>query len=369
MGHNKNKPKNRIENRIENGAKTQASSEPKAEPQDGAAATPDVEITFVEPNPSKEVFDRNAFERNYWLHVTSPLHVGAGRGVGYIDLPIVREKVTNWPYVPGSAVKGVIADQWNAAEERRNSDPHLAAAFGTAGDNAQAGSLVFSDASIVCLPVRSFYGTFAWITSPMVLNRLRCAGKPDVPFAFLNAAEVLVLDGNRISADQDGNTIPAGQNAGVYKVYLEDIDLTVRNVEEDVRQTLGAWGELLARSVFPGNADRQTIFKQRFALVSDDMFTFFCEAGTEVVARIRINDAQKVVEDGALWYEESLPTETILAGVVWCDRVFGDGKLRDGELSPKNLMESFCRPCDLQIGGKASIGRGQVHCVFSGGGQ
>ena len=37
----------------------------------------------------------------YWLHALTPLHVGAGRGVGFIDLPIMREKVTNWPLVPG----------------------------------------------------------------------------------------------------------------------------------------------------------------------------------------------------------------------------------------------------------------------------
>src|SRR5688572_24809920 len=35
--------------------------------------------------------------RVYWLQALTPLHVGAGRGVGYIDLPIMREKVTQWP--------------------------------------------------------------------------------------------------------------------------------------------------------------------------------------------------------------------------------------------------------------------------------
>ncbi|MDR1376458.1 MAG: type III-B CRISPR module RAMP protein Cmr4, partial [Synergistaceae bacterium] len=106
-------------------------------------------------------------EKRYWLHAISPLHVGAGRGVGYIDLPIVREKVTNWPYVPGSAVKGVIADHWDATQANRKDDKTIAAAFGVIGENASdnAGSLVFSDASIACLPVRSFYGTFAWITA------------------------------------------------------------------------------------------------------------------------------------------------------------------------------------------------------------
>ncbi len=32
--------------------------------------------------------------RIYWLHALSPTHVGIGRGVGYIDLPIDRDGVT-----------------------------------------------------------------------------------------------------------------------------------------------------------------------------------------------------------------------------------------------------------------------------------
>ena len=49
-------------------------------------------------------------EINYWLHAMTPLHVGAGRGLGYIDMPIVREKVTTWPYVPGSSIRGAWRD-------------------------------------------------------------------------------------------------------------------------------------------------------------------------------------------------------------------------------------------------------------------
>ena len=103
--------------------------------------------------------------RVYWLHVLTPTHVGTVRGVGYIDLPIDRDKVTNWPVVRGSAFKGVWADKFGATEDNRRADPVLRAAFGTssdAADNASnAGALVPTDAKLVCLPVRSFRGTFA----------------------------------------------------------------------------------------------------------------------------------------------------------------------------------------------------------------
>jgi CRISPR-associated protein Cmr4 len=285
-------------------------------------------------------------EKTYWLYAITPLHVGAGRGVGYIDLPIVREKVTNWPYVPGSAIKGVILDKSRGAGLQSDA---IEAAFGRAGssggaqDDSNAGSLVFSDASIICLPTRSFYGTFAWITCPMALKRLRGQNLPEVPRAP-GDNEVFAPESNTIS--QNG------------KVYLEDIDLDMLANAE-----LQNWSDAIAQSVFPDDAEWRNIFSQRFAISSDDIFTYICETGTEVSARIRINDKTKNAADGALWYEESLPVGVILSGVVWCDKVFGKTAQAT---TPQHLMNTFCsNPYDLQIGGKASTGKGRVACLFS----
>ena len=281
-------------------------------------------------------------EKTYWLHVVSPLHVGAGRGVGHIDLPIVREKATNWPYVPGSAVKGVIADKHDATESKRKEDSLITTAFGRAGDeDSSAGALVFSDASIACLPVRSFYGTFAWLSSPLALRRLRSLKLNDLPTP--KTGEVLVIDGNQVSSSG--------------KVYFEDIDLTAR-----IDPALEPICSDLSQRVFAENEWRK-IFSQRFALVHDDIFTFFCEMGTEVNARVRIDDTKKTVARGALWYEESLPVDTILSGVIWCDKIYGRGSEKT---TAAQLMDTFCKdPYDLQIGGKASTGKGRVRCVFS----
>jgi CRISPR-associated protein Cmr4 len=297
-------------------------------------------------------------EKTYWLHAISPLHVGAGRGVGYIDLPIVREKVTNWPYIPGSAVKGVIADYFKATQDARKPGSDIAAAFGRANDNddteagAASGSLVFSDASIVCLPIRSFYGTFAWITSPMALKRLRATNKPKEFSSQPANEEIFTSQGNVITPKESKDA----------KVYLEDIDLKAK-----VDETLQKWGEFLAKAVFGGDDGWQKIFKERFALVSDDLFTFFCETGTEVNARIRIEDDTKIVAKGALWYEEALPVETVLAGTVWCDRVYGKSKDNGDKPTEKHLMKTFCEnSIEMQIGGKATTGKGRMRCVFSG---
>lgn len=296
----------------------------------------------------------------YWIHALTPLHVGAGRGIGFIDLPIMREKATGWPIVPGSSVKGV----WRDYAQSRGVDRKLIdIAFGSETDSDDhAGSLAVTDARIVLLPVRSFYGTFAYVTSPLALMRLRrdleavgAAGVPAIP----------EIGGDNAAVVTEGSALKDGQG----RVYLEDIDLRATaggaNQPANAVRAVDAWAEYLAGALFPGAeaADERAAFRRRFIVVADGQFDYFCEQGTEVNARVRINDDKKTVANGALWYEESLPTESVLAGIVWWDRVFGGG-----DIGPAELLDRFCgAPLACQLGGKASVGKGSVRMVFTGG--
>ena len=290
--------------------------------------------------------------RVYWLHTLSPTHAGIGRGVGYIDLPIDRDGVTGWPIVRGSGFKGVWADHHRATADARRNDPTLRAAFGVAGDdnNSNAGALIPTDAKLVCLPVRSFRGTFAWVTSPLCLNMLRrtlsLAGFTGGPAAPASLDEGKAHH-TTTSVLVEGNSI-----------YLEDLDFAAQKCD-----TATAWATLIAEHVFAGDPAWQDQFKKRFVVLPDSAFDFLCETGTEVHTRVRIDDETKTVADKALWTEESLPAETILMGLIQCDRVFG----RNGEdVTPQGLLDRFAKAAlTLQIGGKATVGRGQVRCVFT----
>ncbi len=290
--------------------------------------------------------------RIYWLHALSPTHAGIGRGVGYIDLPIDRDGVTGWPIIRGSSFKGVWRD-WAVQQKLAN----VQQAFGRAdqeGESANSGALIPTDAHLVCLPVRSFRGTFAWTTSALCLHTLRrtldLAGVPDLPEAASSLA-----DTNAHHFDE-GNTKTALTEEK--RVYLEDLDFDARPCG-----IATAWAAKIAAWVFPDDSAWQEQFKRRFVVLPDSAFDFLCETGTEVHTRVRIDDELKVVAKGALWTEESIPAETILSGVVQCDRVFG----RDGEdITPTGLLDRFAKdPLTLQIGGKATVGRGQVRCVFT----
>jgi CRISPR-associated protein Cmr4 len=305
--------------------------------------------------------------RLYWLHCLSPTHAGIGRGLSYIDLPIDRDAVTNWPIIRGSGFKGVFADYFQATDENRKKDPTLRAAFGTAGDSneSNSGALIPTDAKLVCLPVRSFRGTFAWATSPLCLQMLRrtleLGGRHQVPNApesipenqaHHTATSVLIEETREPVA---GNP---NQQRVIRKIFLEDLDFTAHQCE-----TATAWASFIAKHVFTNDSNWQEQFQKRFVVLPDNAFDFLCETGTEVHTRVRIDDDTKTVADKALWTEESLPAETILMGLIQCDRVFGS---RGEDITPQGLLDRFAtKPLTLQIGGKATVGRGQVRVIFS----
>jgi CRISPR-associated protein Cmr4 len=297
-----------------------------------------------------------ASTRLYFLHCLAPTHVGTGRGVGYIDLPVYREKITNWPAFPGSGFKGVWADHYHHKEKTtlqgRKDHKKLRTAFGTVGDSgSNAGALIPTDARLLCLPVRSFKGTFAWCTSRLALQLLerdlklaRFTGLPALPDApaetQIRVAGSALLEGDR--------------------VYLEDLDFTVLRPNATPDPVAG-WAWQIGKWVFPNDKTWQDEFVARFAVLPGVVFDYLTETATEVATRVRIEDATKTVAEGQLWTEESLPAESILAGLVSCDRVYNGG-----DITPQALLDDYASgELQLQIGGKASVGRGRIRCVFT----
>ena len=85
------------------------------------------------------------------------IHVGVGQSAGALDLPIARESTTDYPFVPGSGVKGAML-VW--AKERAGLQGDCVKLFGkplsgVAGDGdsggvAGAGNLLLGDAASCC---------------------------------------------------------------------------------------------------------------------------------------------------------------------------------------------------------------------------
>ena len=281
--------------------------------------------------------------RMMFIHALSPVHVGTGQSVDVIDLPIAREKTTNWPCIPGSSLKGVLRDICSTSGDNEK----LKKAFGpdTGDASESAGQVLFCDAKILCLPVRSFKGTFAWVTCPSVLRRVARDCKAAELGDFPTLSNAIQESNGLVCAS---SLLPQGD-----KIYLEDLDI---NVTEDNNATNVA--RKIAKMVFDENWKEE--FVSRFAIISDDMFSFLCDNATEIVARIKIQDDTKTVQTGGLWYEESVPSESIFWCPLLCEPLNGNSAVElfdfvSGEIK-KNPV--------IQLGGSASVGRGLVRIVI-----
>ena len=126
------------------------------------------------------------FARPLFLIVETPLHAGSGTDLGIVDLPIQREKHTDYPKVEASGLKGSIREVFEtqpnvSALERAwpmtfRSDAYLEAirlVFGPEAGADHASASGFTDARLLLFPVKSVAGVFAWVTCPAILERFR----------------------------------------------------------------------------------------------------------------------------------------------------------------------------------------------------
>src|SRR5437879_13060205 len=117
--------------------------------------------------------------RMLYLYVETPLHAGVGSGLSSIDLPIQRERSTQYPMVQGSGIKGKLrasieGDRKQLSDEERNIVDILfgpPASEGKGSEHARA--LIAGDARILLYTVRSLNGVCAYTTSYDVLSRFR----------------------------------------------------------------------------------------------------------------------------------------------------------------------------------------------------
>ncbi len=282
------------------------------------------------------------------LFAETSIHAGSGSSVDVIDLPIQREKHNGFPCVFGSAMKGAL----RAKAEQKLGESHesIRYVFGPAADSEQvsehAGALMVSDARLLLLPIRSLTGYFKWVTSPALLKRFN----RDIQRADLTPLVDLGCLAN-LPSNEQALVSSAGQHAG--DLYLEEYRFTPQPVDMT---------GLIATLVQYTHLDEPSL-QQQLTVVSDDMFSFMAQSATPVNAHIAINSSTKVVRTGALWYEETLPPETLLYMVLSAHAARAKEAIMDAGDILGAVTHQLLDVDDpyLQIGGNETTGMGWCH--------
>ena len=320
-----------------------------------------------------------------FLIVETSLHAGSGSDLGIVDLPIQREKHTDYPKIEASGIKGGIREVFSTqpnlealergwqitSVEDKDYKKAINLAFGPDGadqSNLYAGALGFTDARLLLFPVKSVSGVFGWITCPAVLERF----KHDLSICQPRIAFNGSLPGK--------NQVPPNCDLIISdsKIVLEEYTFKV-NGTEDCKK-LANW---IAENVLPSdevyNYWREKLRKS-FVVLSDDDFRDFVTLSTEVIARIKIKQETGIVQKGALWYEEYLPSDSLLYSLTLTSPIFQENDADKGIFmlttqekketrdESEKVMEFFedGLPAVIQLGGNATIGKGIVRTKIYG---
>ncbi|MFQ3534776.1 MAG: type III-B CRISPR module RAMP protein Cmr4 [Aggregatilineales bacterium] len=287
-----------------------------------------------------------------FIYTETSLHAGVGSAVSAIDLPIQRERTTQFPIVQGSGIKGALRSQVVASAEEKEAifAEEKEAIFGadTKKDEKFAGAISVGDARIVLFPVRSLNGVFAYTTCLAVLARLR----RDVP--NFPALESEVKGENALVTTNSAVALSG-------RAVLEEFSFTCtadRNVD-----TIAKW---LAENAFPSTPEYEYWRKKvqnSLIVLSDESFRDFVQNSTEIVTRVRLERETKTVAQGALWTQEALPADCLLLSAILA-RSKRNGSSGSADEVAQWLRQSV--PSRIQLGGDETTGSGMVALRWAG---
>lgn len=253
------------------------------------------------------------------LLAETSIHPGSGQDAGFVDLPVAREKATDYPVIVGSGFKGALLDRGRGEQMPVE---ELEKVFGKQ-DNA--GALLVGDVRLVLLPVRSLTSHYKWVTCPYILERLErdLARAGAAGGAWANAA-----------GPELGRYL--GSDSG--SLFLEERTFERQGVvPEQVIQ--------LVQSLMTHQSTRTRV-KDQLVILNDDDFVWFARYGLAINARNVLDEVTKTSKN--LWYEETIPPDSLFSCLL-SER--GSGAI---ELV-RSLLTS--RPY-IQVAGNETVGQG-----------
>jgi CRISPR-associated protein Cmr4 len=252
------------------------------------------------------------------------IHPGSGQSASAIDLPVAREATTGFPFIAGSSLKGAFRD---SVEQMSFSG--IEAMFGKSDG---AGALLVSDARLLLLPVRSLNSVYKWVTCTHILERLHRDMTRTVQKASYTLPQL-----------EDGQAIFSGEGT----LFLEE-----RSFSKQLFDTAP-----IIKAIEPliKHVETRSRLTQQLVILSDSDFSWFARFGLPVMARNVLNNKTKTSDN--LWYEETLPPDTVMYGVL---------AERQKDTALKQFVNLYRDHPYVQAGGNETVGQGWFVLSFVG---
>lgn len=256
------------------------------------------------------------------------IHPGAGQSEGAVDLPVAREKTTDYPFVPGSGVKGAMRD----LAERRFDDDTVERIYGRPDG---AGELLLSDAKLLLLPVRCLSRSYLWLTCPYLIERFQ-------------------RDRQRVTGEAPGESeFGTLATADPPPILCAGTDEEKLFLEERLFARKGEVPDAVAKLIAPlfGNSPAKQRLVEQLALVSNSDFAWFTRYALPIHAH-NVLDENKTSRN--LWYEETVAPDTLFYTLA----LFRNGNAAQ---HIENLFFANGGRPYLQLGGNETTGQGWFH--------
>ncbi|MGI0480847.1 type III-B CRISPR module RAMP protein Cmr4 [Geminocystis sp. CENA526] len=268
-----------------------------------------------------------------YLYSLSPVHCGGEGDLGNI-LEIAREVHTNFPYIPGSTLRGNIRDELEQFD-RTIADK----LFGKKLDGeGQMGvhQVWFGDARLLWIPMatmaRNNQDVFTWVSShSLIRDHALVAGLPTV--ALPNCA--------------------VGTLGGTYHVADAQINVTpISTLSDDQKSSIelsGNWCDSLREAVKPA-------WETNHLVLPDADFQILMEHSLWTQVRNKIQDSgDQAGSAEVFWTDVCIPRDTIFY-YPWGYSIKQNNPIGNDEHN--QLMEIIQGL--IQVGGQANVGRGWV---------
>ncbi len=294
-----------------------------------------------------------------FLYAESPVHAGADSSLGVVDLPMQRDGHTRLPVIWGQSLKGALRAHPKPASWGRQdvldafgaAPPNPGSNNGDGGDSGgmdarelKPGSLAVGDAELVAFPAPTLEATFAWVTSPLALGRLR-----------RKAALVGIDQDRRVPDPEDPGVVLAGARRWTGQKRVVGPYVVDGRSSPEAKE----WARWLSATALPGpqpagGREPHQVFRDKlaedFVVVHDDLLVQITEECAEITPRVQLKAGVKTVEHGP-FYTEYLPTESLLATVV------------EGSRKHLEMLTDLLNGQVLRIGGDETIGKGLMWCT------